>query len=360
MLLTDQHQLSHPLIRSAGGVGAHPARESLTAQAKSLYRSLLSLGGVSHDTLPALLATDTAGAQSALDELRNLGLVVLEDGRVAAVPYSDVLHTLMEEQAQTLENALVSVWEAQRRLRVLLREGPWLSGDSAGTVLSASAGNNESDRNIPEIRTLPRTDLAAMHPGARFNDELLGNSVKRAEADIARGVRLRVVHQTAALSHPQSAEYLHRIEGLGGQVRLRRDLPFRLILIDGETAVCRLRWQDGLDETLLLQGPRMASLLGRLFETIWVDSVPLAGAAEDRSAVPETVRIEQTSPPLLLTDQHKTIMSYLADGATDQAIARSLGVTTRTVTRRMNEIYQALGVQSRFQAGAMARRMGLI
>ena len=31
-----------------------------------------------------------------------------------------------------------------------------------------------------------------------------------------------------------------------------------------------------------------------------------------------------------------------------------------SITRRLNEIYTALGVQSRFQAGSAARRLGLV
>jgi DNA-binding CsgD family transcriptional regulator len=213
------------------------------------------------------------------------------------------------------------------------------------------------DGHMSEARMQPRVELSAMHPGARFDDELLSNSLSRAQADLAAGIGLRVIHQSAALSHQHTTEYLREVERLGGQVRLRRDLPFRLILIDGETAVCRMPWQNGAEETLLLRGARMLGLLGRLFETTWVDSLPLVSLLEDPPAA-EIGRV--TGPVSALTDDHKMIMRYLADGATDHAIAHSLGVTTRTVTRRMNEIYQALGVQSRFQAGATARRMGLI
>lgn len=357
MLLSDRHQASHVLVRPADELRARSSRESLSAQAKSLYRSLLRKGGVPYGELPVLTAATSAAVQSALEELKSLGLVESEHGRVTAVLYRDVVDALLGGQGRILENALAEVREVQWRLRVLLRESAWLSGDSAGTVLSTSACNNEADRHMYEARTHPQAEMAAMHPGARFSPELLSNSLMRAKADLAQGIRLRVVHQTTALSHPQSAEYLSQIEQLGGQVRLRRNLPFRLILIDGETAVCRMQWQDGFDETLLLQGTRMLGLLGRLFETTWVDSTPLNALPQDFS---EDLKDEYTGPTPTLTGQHKAIIRHLADGSTDQVIAHSLGITTRTVTRRMNEIYEALGVQSRFQAGAVARRMGLI
>ncbi|WP_322767504.1 helix-turn-helix transcriptional regulator [Frankia sp. Cr1] len=295
--------------------------------------------------------------QLAVHELTNLGLIHSADGWMTVVPYHRAVDAILSEQARIIGQAAECGREAQRRLQILIRESTWLGGDSAGTVLATSVGEEDAARYASGPSARPRASLAAIHPGARFSHEVLDNSVRRAEEDLSAGIRLRVVHQSAALSHPRFAEYLHRLEQLGGQVRLRDNLPFRLIVIDGELAVCCLQWQDGLTETLLLQGARMLCLLGQLFETIWVDSVPLGMAPDGCSAAAE---MEDTGPVPALTSQHKAIVRYLADGATDRAIAHSLGITTRTVTRRINEIYQALGAQSRFQAGATARRIGII
>jgi DNA-binding NarL/FixJ family response regulator len=137
-------------------------------------------------------------------------------------------------------------------------------------------------------------------------------------------------------------------------VRFSEVLPFRLVLIDGTTAVCRLEDPGGAQESLLFQGSRMLGLLGGLFETAWIQAAPLAEVS------PQPGPAAVAGAVASLTGQHQMIVRCLADGATDQAIARQLGITTRTVARRINEIYEALGVQSRFQAGAMARRRGLI
>jgi DNA-binding NarL/FixJ family response regulator len=50
----------------------------------------------------------------------------------------------------------------------------------------------------------------------------------------------------------------------------------------------------------------------------------------------------------------------LADGATDRGIARVLAVAPRTVTRRISELFVELGVESRFQAGIAAHRLGVV
>lgn len=323
----------------------------LPASGQDLYRSIHLRGKVRHDEL-----SSPATVRSDLDALMKLGLVVSEGGWVTAIPYHQVMAGLVAEEARILEQALETVRDTRWRLHALLREGISLSGDSPGTVLSTRGGDERADGCPYGARTRPHTDLAAMQPGTRFSQELLNATLKWAEADIAAGIRFRVVYQTGALSHPPSAECLRRMEQLGGQVRLSANLPFRLMLIDGKTAVCHLPGQDGPDETLLLQGTGVLALLRRLFETTWLDSVPLSAHLEDQRTAGE----EDVKPAPVLTREQKAIVRYLADGATDQAIAHSLGVTPRTVTRRVTEIYQVLRVRSRFQAGVMARRMGLV
>jgi DNA-binding NarL/FixJ family response regulator len=61
-----------------------------------------------------------------------------------------------------------------------------------------------------------------------------------------------------------------------------------------------------------------------------------------------------------LSQAHEGILRLLADGLTDQSIARSMGITTRTVTRRISEIYELLGVEIRFRAGIAARELGIV
>jgi DNA-binding NarL/FixJ family response regulator len=54
------------------------------------------------------------------------------------------------------------------------------------------------------------------------------------------------------------------------------------------------------------------------------------------------------------------LLRQLSRGAKDEQIARSLGVSLRTVRRRMADLFEELGVESRFQAGVEAVRRGWI
>ncbi len=67
------------------------------------------------------------------------------------------------------------------------------------------------------------------------------------------------------------------------------------------------------------------------------------------------------SPELaMLNEQQFQLMQMLASGLPDRSIARRLCLAPRTLARRISEIYRILGVETRFQAGVAAQRLGLI
>ncbi|MGW3248842.1 helix-turn-helix domain-containing protein [Streptomyces sp. NPDC001070] len=59
-----------------------------------------------------------------------------------------------------------------------------------------------------------------------------------------------------------------------------------------------------------------------------------------------------------LTGQEATTLQLLADGLTDEAIAKRLGVSPRTARRIATDLMERLNARSRFQAGARAVQHG--
>jgi DNA-binding NarL/FixJ family response regulator len=54
------------------------------------------------------------------------------------------------------------------------------------------------------------------------------------------------------------------------------------------------------------------------------------------------------------TAETKQLLTLMATGATDRAVARELGLSERTVHRRIARLQVLLGAQSRFQLGVLA------
>ncbi|MGW3040975.1 hypothetical protein ACWC9T_13250 [Kitasatospora sp. NPDC001159] len=61
---------------------------------------------------------------------------------------------------------------------------------------------------------------------------------------------------------------------------------------------------------------------------------------------------------LRIDERDRRILTLMASGATDDAIARRLGVGRRSVVRRVSTLLAHLGATTRFQAGVQAARKG--
>lgn len=333
-------------------------RSTLSSSARTLYRVLSRRGPQMLDDLSVPAGDSPWQVSDAMRELQALGLVHELNGRLVAVPFADAVDQLLQQQIGLLARALDDLLERQQRLRALLYEGQALGGAVGEAVQCTVLDGPEDVLLSPESndpgRMRARQYLAVMQPGARFDEAVLDASLEQARAAVRQGIRLRAVHQISVLAHSRTVAYLSEMARLGVEVRLRGQLPFRLVLIDGRAAVCSVSGEAVGYETFMIHGGRVVSLLEQVFESTWVESAPLTGAME------RTESAEGSSTHAVLTDQQQAIVRHLAEGQTDQAIARALGVTPRTVTRRLAEIYELLGVQSRFQAGATARRMGWI
>ena len=62
----------------------------------------------------------------------------------------------------------------------------------------------------------------------------------------------------------------------------------------------------------------------------------------------------------LLTPRQTRILQLVADGQSDRGIARTLGISTRTVQAHLQHTYRALDVTSRTEAVARLRALGAV
>jgi DNA-binding CsgD family transcriptional regulator len=361
-----------------------PGRASpLSVQAGTLYRALLRNAPLPAARLSEVVA-ESGGA--ALDQLVRLGLIREGPRGLVAVPRVQAIDELLAEQATLLQRALDDVLVRHRRIRALLEAGPELDGDG-GERIDAVPSPAGSDASLYALPTRASRELMAIHPGDQFASHVLEQSLRRAEASVNSGVRLRVVHQSGALARKNVVGYLQALEEIGAWVRLRENVPFRLLLIDRKAAVCAAPSSGPGEDDFVVRGERLVTLLERVFETTWADSTPFRKMMATRSQAPGNGRDEVVGPRsgrtstasttgsargagldeaalvqryALLTSQQQLILRCLAEGETDRMIARRVGVTSRTVTRRIAEIYQELQVESRFQAGVVAHRLGLV
>jgi DNA-binding NarL/FixJ family response regulator len=87
----------------------------------------------------------------------------------------------------------------------------------------------------------------------------------------------------------------------------------------------------------------MVAVLRQFFEHFWATSSDL---------------IMEEGGGTVSGTRHREVVRLLASGLTDEAIARKLGLSDRTVRRIVAELMQQVGAESRFQAGVKMVRLG--
>jgi DNA-binding CsgD family transcriptional regulator len=339
------------------GLPAGPPGADLSGHALDVYHALADAGDLTVAELSATLHVPAEHLRSAIAELEGLRLVrATAEGTFIAIPHGQAIDDLLAQQFHLLARALDQLSEGRRRLQKVVENRSSLDPEEASRITATALGGSGETGMLDLSRQAGRT-ISALHPGGSFDEDLLHRSLVRAVENLQHGVRMRVVHQMSALGHPHVVVYLKELAGVGCRVRLRENLPFRLLLLDEALGICAVP-EAG---SFLLKGDRAISLLARVFETTWVDAVPLETVLSGgRSRASENGATRTGTPAGGLGSAHHAILRLLAEGQTDQAIAHAMGITPRTITRRVNEIYEALGVESRFQAGVAAKELGIL
>ena len=159
-------------------------------------------------------------------------------------------------------------------------------------------------------------------------------------------LRMRKLYRAGLLLDPvASRELAKRRDQFGADIRLTTDeinetiiLDNRLVILAGDR-IAGQRSYSVITQSDTVQG------VSSLFEVAWRSATEL-GDYDARVA-----EIRQIAPQVL---------DLLGQGIKDEAAARTLGLGVRTYRRRVAELMDALGAESRFQAGVRARELGLV
>ena len=130
----------------------------------------------------------------------------------------------------------------------------------------------------------------------------------------------------------------------GGWVRTATTLPIRMIILDRRQAVLPIDTSDTRSGAVAVKSAGIVAALCALFESIWESATPLG---DDKP--PAAVGV---------TDHDTEVLRLLATGLTDEAIAKRLGVSSRTARRIAADLMRRLDARSRFEAGVHAVQDG--
>jgi DNA-binding CsgD family transcriptional regulator len=143
------------------------------------------------------------------------------------------------------------------------------------------------------------------------------------------GTTIRLVLPPGSATAPVAATVVNVLAEAGVQIRLGETRPW--FFVSGlRVAVAPLHWSETDDGPVgVFRGETMAGALRDLFEHRWAQSTPWGGAS---GTVDDVLRL-------------------LATGRSDEEVAEALGVSLRTVRRRVAEAMAEYGASSRFELG---------
>lgn len=314
----------------------------LDREEERLYQRALPLSGSTTAVAAAALQVAEAELPAVLAPLLERGIARLTTTGLQVDSLAAVVAGRLEEEAERARHAgqrLVDLAEAVPFLSAAsTRPGPGDHEEMALLDGEVSRGGNPLSLLSNLIETT-RGDLLWMRPDAwRMPRE--SEVARVVAAAIASGRRSRAIYPVRAL---HEAPDVLRARARGGeQVRLIADLPSRLLVIGSTHAVLPEPLGMADEPRLLVRQRAIVEALSLWFELMWERAAP----------VPE---LDLGQPR---ADLRRFLLQQLAAGAKDEQVARTLGMSLRTVRRRIADLMVELGADSRFQAGVEAARRG--
>lgn len=308
----------------------------LSADAEHVYRALLRAADDEPHGLAAIAGISAPRARRAAAELEGAGLITRRPGRpVRYVPAAP--GTAVEALILRRENEL----DACRQVAAQLAEQYRSSARSeiASQVIEVIKDREVIFGRYVQILTVVQREVLMFD-----KPPYVGPAENPFELDaLRRGVTWRGIYSPDGL-YPDRMEEIRRWEQNGEQARVHPDVPVKLLIADRSIALLPLTTRDepdSADMAILIHPCALLDTLALLFDSFWAQGVPLSrpGAAE---------------PPRMEQD----LLRLLAAGYKDEAIARQLGVSSRTVARRLTEIMREHRASTRFQLGLLLARQG--
>ncbi|MFJ9743150.1 LuxR C-terminal-related transcriptional regulator [Streptomyces sp. NPDC101166] len=321
----------------------------LDAAAEVVYRGMLTHPDASLTDLGKRLGMPGEEIRRALDRLSELALVrpsSQDPGQVHAVsPHLGMEILLARQQAELA--ALQQRVEASRSAAARL---------IAEFTHGQSSHPNESVQYLRGVDSI-RDYLAALNnqveeefltfaPGGAQTEANMQASRPLNKRLLDRGINMRTVYLDSIRRDQASVEHAEWLTQHGAHVRTVPSLPNRMIICDRRVAIIANDSDDTSVGAIAITLPGLISSLCALFESEWRNAQPLGEPTKHQ--------------PGELTPQQLTALQLLTQGATDESIAKKLGVSPRTARRVATSLLTHLNARSRFQAGVHAVQEGYL
>ena len=321
----------------------------LDIDAERVYRTMLAHPDETVSGLCARTGLTDEAVRVALDRLSAMALIhpsLTEGTGFRAIGPENAMEVLLARQEAELAAHQMRIEASRAAAAQLIAECSVLCPAPADHGSEQLRGADAIRERLARLADEVRHEISTFAPGGAHTEEDLRASREPNARLLERGVRMRTVYLDSVRNHQPTLDHVTWLGDLGGQVRTVPALPIRMIIADRSLAVLPLDTDDARAGALVLHGRSTVTALCALFDSVWSDATPLGAPA----AAP--AGLDEHSP------QERAALTLLAQGHTDEAIAKRLGVSPRTARRIAADLLQRLNARSRFQAGVYAVQDG--
>lgn len=319
----------------------------LDKDAEHLYRLMLAHPQDGVAELSRRLSMPPAHIRRGLDRLSALALIqpaTREGTGFRAIPPEAAMEVLLARQQADLAAQQLRVEASRAAAARLIAECSALRPQTVDTFSEQLTGPEEIRARLGRLAAEVQREIMTFAPGGAHTEADLQASREPNAELLDRGVAVRTIYLDSVRNHSLTMEHLAWLGLRGGQVRTAPTLPIRMVIADRQLAVLPIDTSDARAGAVVLQGIGTVTALCALFESVWETAAPLG------STLPQDVN---GLPP-----QEAESLRLLAQGLTDEAIAKRLGVSPRTARRIAADLMERLDARSRFEAGVHAVQDG--
>jgi len=309
-----------------------------------VYRYAARRGEISSVlTIAPELGLSVPDMVSAVTRLVELRLLRTDGERLVPVEPAAAVTSLVSP----IERAIYQRRDAADRLR------EQIEAIAAGAAACAPPGAMEAIGaidgidGIAEIRGLfkvtaetCRDELVVLRPSAE-DEELLDELLEPCYSVLDREVAVRIICPHRSRAGFASRAIARRLTDRGAQIRTLSQVPQAAVVFDRTLAVLVSMPEPGGQPTARrVRDQNVIRFLVDLFGHMWETATPFLADEPGYADAGD--------------DLQRSIVRLMAQGFTDEVVARRLGMSVRTCRRHIAALLQNLDSASRFQAGFQA------
>lgn len=309
------------------------------AIAEQIYRVLATRVNATSAEIAEQLGLPADAVAAAVEAMAVAGLVAhsaTDPSRYIAAPPSVAIGPMLVAQREELRRAEQTLADMAEIYRVSV------SNQAVRELLEVVSGVEPVRHRAEQVQAGAVREVLAFVTAQTI--AMTREENESEPAAVGRGVRYRIVMERDVLVQPGALDIAMGASGDGEEIRIVPSLPTKLIIAD--RAVALLPVNGEVPSAVVVREAGVTHALVALFEMVWARATPLNVAVAD---------ITPGHDPM-----DGKILALLLAGLTDQAVATQLGVSMRTVARRIRHLMDIAGVQTRLQLGCHAARAGWV